>query len=205
MKPFGHPLRCRSGEFCVQEGLHAARKPVQQEEERVDLPSETPFYIAATGIGGRPQRSLKYGDTFLVMDNHGDIGAGGRPRRAVSQRHALSLAPRTAAQGMQPLLLGSNVRDDNTVLAVDLTNPDIYATDRYACRRTRCTSSERSFSGAERPISGSASATTAIGRSSCELSLRFDSDFADLFEVRGLQRARRGVAARKVIAADQVC
>ena len=28
--------------------------------------------------------------------------------------------------GMQPLLLGSNVRDDNSVLTVDLTNPDIY-------------------------------------------------------------------------------
>ena len=27
---------------------------------------------------------------------------------------------------MQPLLLGSNVRDDNSVLTVDLTNPDIY-------------------------------------------------------------------------------
>ena len=36
---------------------------------------ETPFYVAATGIGSRPQCSLKYDDTFLVMDNHGDIGA----------------------------------------------------------------------------------------------------------------------------------
>ena len=28
--------------------------------------------------------------------------------------------------GRQLLLLGSNVRDDNSVLTVDLTNPDIY-------------------------------------------------------------------------------
>ena len=28
--------------------------------------------------------------------------------------------------GMQLMLLGSNVRDDNAVLTVDLTNPDIY-------------------------------------------------------------------------------
>lgn len=36
---------------------------------------ETPFYIAAEGIGSRPRCSLKYGDTFFVIDSHGDIGA----------------------------------------------------------------------------------------------------------------------------------
>ena len=30
---------------------------------------------------------------------------------------------------MQPLLLGSYVRDDNTLLTVDLTNPDVYFED----------------------------------------------------------------------------
>ena len=39
-----------------------------------DSVEETPFYIAATGIGSRPRCSLKYGDTFLVADSHGDIG-----------------------------------------------------------------------------------------------------------------------------------
>ena len=29
----------------------------------------------------------------------------------------------------QPLLLGSNVRDDNALLTVDLTNPDMYVGD----------------------------------------------------------------------------
>jgi len=37
-----------------------------------------------------------------------------------------------------------------------------------------------------------------------ELSVQFDNDFADLFEVRGMRRLRRGIASRKVIAADQV-
>ena len=36
------------------------------------------------------------------------------------------------------------------------------------------------------------------------LSLSFDSDFADLFEVRGMRRARRGVAVRQVTAPDEV-
>jgi len=30
--------------------------------------------------------------------------------------------------GMQPLVLGSSVRDDNLTLTVDLTNPDVFQT-----------------------------------------------------------------------------
>ena len=32
--------------------------------------------------------------------------------------------------GMQLLLLGSNIRDDNSILTVDLTNPDIYSNEK---------------------------------------------------------------------------
>ena len=37
-----------------------------------------------------------------------------------------------------------------------------------------------------------------------QIALQFDSDFADLFEVRGLQRPRRGIVSRSVIGPDQV-
>ena len=60
---------------------------------------ETPFYVAATGIGNRRQCSLKYGDTFLVMDNYGDVGAAeGGPDGTLSQRHAISVPPRAHRQ-----------------------------------------------------------------------------------------------------------
>ena len=88
---------------------------------------ETPFYIPATGSSTRPRRTLKHGDCFAVLDSHADIGAspGGpdgiffRDTRYLSHLEML-------LNGMQPLLLGSNVRDDNSILTVDLTNPDIY-------------------------------------------------------------------------------
>ena len=42
----------------------------------VEEPPETPFYIAATQQAAtRPQRALKYGDTFVVLDSRGDISA----------------------------------------------------------------------------------------------------------------------------------
>ena len=40
-----------------------------------DAVAETPFYIPATGTATRPRRTLKYGDTFAVVDTYGDIGA----------------------------------------------------------------------------------------------------------------------------------
>ena len=40
-----------------------------------DAVAETPFYIPATGTATRPRRTLKYGDSFAVVDTYGDIGA----------------------------------------------------------------------------------------------------------------------------------
>ena len=93
----------------------------------VEEVSETPFYIPGTGSSTRPRRTLKHGDCFAVLDSHGDIGASaGGPdgiffndTRYLSQLEML-------LNGRQPLLLGSNVRDDNSILTVDVTNPDIY-------------------------------------------------------------------------------
>src|SRR5579863_4664495 len=78
---------------------------------------EAPFYIAATEAATRPRSTLKHGDCFIVVDSHGDIGAsvGGpdgfffRDTRHLSHFELL-------INGMHPLLLGSNIADDNALL-----------------------------------------------------------------------------------------
>jgi glycogen debranching enzyme len=167
----------------------------------LDTASETPFYIPATGPATRPRRTLKHDDTFIVLDSHGDIGAsaGGTDGLFHCDTRFLSRLE-LSLNGMQPLLLGSNVRDDNTFLTIDLTNPDIYVDgylvlpkDTLHVVRTiflwRDTAYQRLAirNHGERPVD-------------VRLTLQFDSDFADLFEVRGLQRQRRGVAGRRVTA-----
>src|ERR1700681_962182 len=93
----------------------------------VESVAESPFYIPMTGPAARPRRSLKHDDTFVVLDTHGDIGAsaGGSDGLFHSDTRFLSHLE-LLLNGAQPLLLGSNVRDDNTLLTVDLTNPDTY-------------------------------------------------------------------------------
>ena len=163
----------------------------------IEIAQETPFYVATTGIGSRPQCSLKYDDTFLVIDNHGDIGAseGGPDGLFHNDTRYLSRLELTI-NDFEPLLLGCNVRDDNSVLTVDLTNPDLYRDKKIVLHKDtlhilRTTFLWRGTAFQRIGIRNHGSHPVPL-----RLALRFDSDFADLFEVRGLKRERRGTATR---------
>ena len=160
---------------------------------------ETPFYIPGTGSSTRPRRTLKHGDCFAVLDSHADIGAtpGGPDGIFFSDTRYLSHLE-MLLDGKQPLLLGSNVRDDNSILTVDLTNADIYLDQKlvqpkdvlhvvrtFFLWRGAAYQRLRMQNHGDRPFE--------VG-----LSLAFASDFADLFEVRGLRRERRGTATAEV-------
>ncbi|MBX9776549.1 MAG: amylo-alpha-1,6-glucosidase [Xanthobacteraceae bacterium] len=183
----------------------AIERPLQAERRRVDPVAEAPFYIPATQTVTRPRRTLKCDDTFIVTDSHGDIGAStGDPDGLFHADTRFLSRLELLINGEQPLLLGSNVRDDNTMLAVDLTNPDFYDGDHIIL--------EKDIVHVARTIflwRGNAYQRLALrnhgGRPIVlDFSLHFDSDFADLFEVRGIERPRRGTGIRKVVAPDQV-
>ena len=171
----------------------------------IEIAQETPFYVATTGVGSRPQCSLKYDDSFLVIDNHGDIGAaeGGPDGLFHSDTRYLSRLEMTV-NDFQPLLLGCTVRDDNSVLTVDLTNPDIYHDKKIVLHRDtlhilRTTFLWRGTAFQRIGIRNHGSEAVPV-----RIALRFDADFADVFEVRGLKRERRGTAGRTLVQGRQV-
>src|SRR4029077_4964663 len=99
--------------------------------QTVELVSEQPFYIPMTGPAARPRRSLKHDDTFIVLDSHGDIGASaGGPDGLFNSDTRYLARLELVLDDVQPLLLGSNLRDDNSSLTVDMTNPDVYRQGR---------------------------------------------------------------------------
>jgi len=68
------------------------------------------------------------------MDSHGDIGTlPGRPDGLFHMGTRFLSHLRFSLNGGEPLL-GSSLRDDNTILAVDLTNLDIYTGGRIRFR-----------------------------------------------------------------------
>ena len=170
-----------------------------------DMAIETPFYIPATGTPTRPRRTLKYGDTFVVVDTHGDIGASAGDADGLFHNDTRFLSQlELLVNGLQPLLLGSNLRDDNAMLSVDLTNPDFYVGGKIALQKDLLHVSRTIFLWRRTAYQRLALANHGDRAISLALSLHFQSDFADLFEVRGLRRTRRGSALHRVVGGDRV-
>ena len=86
-----------------------------------------PFYISATtSILERRPRTLKHGDTFAVFDHYGDVSSRGGSPEGIFHKDTRFLSDlRVLVNGQRPLLLSSTVQDNNALLAVDLTNPDL--------------------------------------------------------------------------------
>src|SRR5581483_4786642 len=86
------------------------------------------FYILATSsLADERTRVLKQGDTFAVFDRHGDIRQVGLAVQGLYHRGTRYLSRLELRLGKsRPMLLSSTVKDDNAMLAVDLTNPDAY-------------------------------------------------------------------------------
>ncbi|HTP92694.1 MAG TPA: amylo-alpha-1,6-glucosidase [Xanthobacteraceae bacterium] len=166
---------------------------------------ETPFYIPVTGPASRLRRTLKCDDTFLVLDSHGDIGVSVGGSDGLFDHDTRFLSRLELSLNERPLLLlGDTLRDDNTLFTVHLTNPDIYAGQRIVLSKDTVHIVRTFFLW-----QGTAYQRLGIrnfGDRSVQLVLgiAFDSDFADLFEVRGMHRERRGIATRKVAGLDRV-
>src|SRR6266481_4139320 len=166
---------------------------------------ESPFYIPMTGPAARPRRALKHDDTFVVLDSHGDIGASaGGPDGLFNADTRYLARLELVLDGVQPLLLGSNLRDDNSALTVDLTNPDVYSNDRIVLQKDMLHIVRTVFlwrgTAYQRIGVQNHGETTA----SFDLTLLFDNDFADLFEVRGERRPRRGIGSSKLLGPTDV-
>lgn len=167
--------------------------------QSADVLSESPFYIPMTGPSARPRRTLKHDDTFVALDSHGDIGASaGGPDGLFNTDTRYLARLELVLNDMQPLLLGSNLRNDNSGLTVDLTNPDIYDGDRIVFQKdtihiVRTIFLWRGSAYQRIGIQNHGDRTARFN-----LSLLFDNDFADLFEVRGERRVRRGVGTSEL-------
>lgn len=171
----------------------------------ITSPEETPFYIPATGSTSRPRRTLKANDTFAVVDSHGDIGASsGEPDGIFNNDTRYLSRLELTINDLEPLLLGSNVRDDNAVLTVDLTNPDTYIKNRLVLPKDTIHIVRTSFVWQEDFYTRFSIRNHGNHRATMSIALAFANDFADIFEVRGMRRARRGTHRAAVIGGQDV-
>ncbi|HEY2036222.1 MAG TPA: glycogen debranching N-terminal domain-containing protein [Steroidobacteraceae bacterium] len=164
----------------------------------------TEFYILAPEVPV-PERTfvLKDDDTFALFNDFGDIAAGARHEEGLyhqGTRFLSRLALKLA--GARPLLLSSAVRRDNVLMGVDLTNPDIYLGGNMMLPRgsLHIYRSKLIWGGVCYEHLHVRNFTRAA--LDISLSLEFSADFADIFEVRGEERRRRGQLHTPRVAGD---
>jgi glycogen debranching enzyme len=152
------------------------------------------YYIRTSAAGsGIPRLVVKCEDAFFVADHHGDF-----PEIAESEfgfyvggtrfLRALELA----VDGQRPLHLNAAVSDDGRQVAIDLTNPDLRRGETVLLKG-------RLVRFARRLILAPSQLTQILTVESFSqephelvLTWHYLVDFADVFEVRGMVRERRG-------------
>ncbi len=172
----------------------------REEKIRAEAEAGVSFYIAATGPETRVRRTLKHGDTFLVIDAHGDIGAAAGTSDGLFHRDTRFLSQlELRVNGMQPLLLGSNMREDNAIFTADLTNPDMFSMERVVVLEKDTLHINRSvFVWHDTLFQRLSLRNHGAKRVELLISIAFSADFADVFEVRGMRRARRGAFSTRL-------
>jgi len=139
------------------------------------------------------RRVLKQGDTFAVFDRFGDIETLGTGELGLYYQDTRFLSRLTLKLGKdRPLLLSSTVREDNAVMAVDATNPDVWRDSEIVVPRGTV-----HFFRSKILWQRTCHERLRVhnyGRAAVDISfaIEFDADFADIFELRGMNRERRG-------------
>ncbi len=164
------------------------------------------FYIpATTSLVERRPRTLKHGDTFAVFDHYGDITAGdGSPEGLYHEDTRFLSGFQLLINGRRPLLLSSTVQDNNVLLMADLTNPDFFSGDRPILPRDTIHIVRSKFLWQGTCYERLAIRNFDDRSQAISLHFLFQSDFADLFEVRGHKRPRRGRLSVAIPSGDTV-
>jgi glycogen debranching enzyme len=166
---------------------------------------EDSFYISATPSASRPRHTLKHNDAFVVLDSRGDVGAWSSNTEGLFYRDTRVLSRlQLLMNDTQPLLLGSNLRDDNAGLAVDLTNPDVFSDQHIVMEKDTVHILRTIFLWRDSVYQRFGVRNYSDRPINIRLSILFANDFADLFEVRGVHRESRGAATAQLRGSDQV-
>ncbi len=152
------------------------------------------WYVLATSSRTDDRtRVLKHDDLFGLFDRWGDIqpiGIGDQGLYFGGTRFLSRLE--FNVNDRRPLLLNSNVQEDNALMVVDLTLPDLYQDDVLVIRKGTVHLFRSKLLWQGRCYEHVALHNYGGVPVSFELEWTFNADFRDVFEVRGARRPRRG-------------
>jgi glycogen debranching enzyme len=171
---------------------HLTSAAVEAPEEQ-----EPEYRIEAHGsLVERPLKVLKHGEAFAVLDSEGDCGKLADTAEGIYYRDTRYLSKWDLSfLGRPLLLLSSMLHDDNSALSVALTNPDL---EEGGFARNAISVSRTKFVWGHACYERIGLRNFDLEARDVNLSIGFDADFKDLFEVRGMDRARRGKVTKRL-------
>lgn len=160
------------------------------------------YYILASTLASRGHRLLlNHGDSFAIFDEAGDVPFGGRDIYGLFCRGTRYLSRfELRLNEAVPLILNAAPTDDASELSIYLTNGDerrggevVMQRDTVAIRRRAALADGMLINAIQ---------LHNYGRERLALRLRvaFAADFADVFELRGVERADRGTLRQAELA-----
>ncbi len=165
------------------------------------------YHIEATeSLVERTLRTLKHNDLFAVFDSQGNFAGGALGPDGLFYKDTRFVSEFTLRLGgAEPLQLGSVLLDDNGAMVVDLTNADLHTAkgrvwlqrESVHLSRVKFLKDNASFERIRLRSYGPVGRTIAVD-------VTFDADFADLFEVRGTRRLKRGTQSFRRVSDGEV-
>lgn len=174
-----------------------ARKKIQIDDK---------WYVLATFAHPEEQpQVLKSDETFAMFDRFGDVAAIAPGQEGLYHNDTRYLSHQELTiNGARPLYLGSSVEEANSLLVIDLMNPDLTVDNKVVLPKgtLHLVRAKLLWQGVcyEHIRLSHHGEESAVVR----LEMSFDGDFVDLFEVRGMQRALRGERSPPEVAAAEV-
>ncbi len=164
------------------------------------------YYIAtkSSPVDDRA-KVLKYGRMFSVFDHLGDIQTSGLGEQGLffqGTRHLSELI--LCLWNARPLLLSSAIKANNFLFTADLSNLDVSHRSSVAVPRGTLHLQRSKFLWHDACYEEFAFINYGLLPLLVPFSMRYSADFADIFEVRGMRRQKRGRRLDDHVEKDQV-
>jgi len=155
---------------------------------------ENQYYVRAqSSFADKQTKVLMSGEIFGVFDRQGDFRAPLSKEQGLFYREMRHLSRFVLRLGEGPLmLLSSSLGLDNAVFAVDLTNTELRLSDAMILRSGTLHFHRSNFLWEDSCYLRIEVCSYAVEAIAVELIVEFEADFADIFEVRGHRREKRG-------------
>ncbi len=164
------------------------------------------YYIAARSSPADDRaKVLKYGRMFSIFDHLGDMETSGLGEQGLFFQGTRHLSRfKLCLWNGSPLLLSSAIKANNFLFTANLSNLDVSSQDRVAIPRGTLHVQRSKFLWHDVSYEELAFINYGLSALTVPFSLEFDADFADIFEVRGMQRPKRGERLKDSIEKNMV-